>query len=356
VSPVSTDISIDELQTWVGRVENAFDSVTPQLAQRLAATVESPRGNLAKGQVLPQGWYSVLFPRVVPRSQVGGDGHPALGDFLPPVPLPKRMFAGKRIRFAAPILVGDELERTSEIASIVPKQGSSGPLVFVTIRHTVQSGAGVVIVEDQDVVYRSADSGGRKATAPAPAAAPAPTSDSAPAPTSDSAPAPTSAPASTPTSASASTPTFASASTPAAANAPAPGRASASAPAFHARHASPDIVADTVMLFRYSALCFNGHRIHYDQPYATQAEGYPALVVNGGLSTLCVFEHLHQAWGRELEMVHTRNVAPLFQGETFRVESAPGLEAGTVDFRVITTEGKTALAGNAVFVASGARA
>jgi 3-methylfumaryl-CoA hydratase len=334
VSPVFPDISIDQLQAWVGRTETACDTVTPQLAQRLAATVESSRGDLAKGQVLPQGWYSVLFPRVVPRSQIGGDGHPALGDFLPPVPLPKRMFAGKRIRFAAPILVGDELERTSEIASIVPKQGSSGPLVFVTIRHTVRSGTGVVIVEDQDVVYRSADSGGPKAAASTAASTAA-------------------SPSSAPTPASASASAAAAASTAAAAAAkPAAG----SAPAFQPHHTSADIVVDPVMLFRYSALCFNGHRIHYDQPYATQVEGYPALVVNGGLSTLCAFEHLHQAWGRELEMMHTRNVAPLFQGETFHVESAPGAEPGTVDFRVITARGKTAVAGTATFVAQGAPA
>ena len=160
----------DDLQSWIGRTETVTDTLTPQLAERLAATVESNRVGLRRGDALPQGWYSVLFPRVVPRSQIGRDGHPALGDFLPPVALPKRMFAGKRMQFIAPILIGDDVERVSEIASIANKQGSTGPLVFVTLRHTIRNASGVAVIEEQDVVYRTAASAVGKEGAPAAAA------------------------------------------------------------------------------------------------------------------------------------------------------------------------------------------
>lgn len=288
MSPVETSTNPEiDLQAWIGRTETATDTVTPQLAERLAATVESTRTSLAKGDPLPQGWYSVLFPRVVPRSQIGRDGHPALGDFLPPVPLPKRMFAGKRMQFIAPIVIGDEVERVSEIAAVQSKEGSSGPLVFVTLRHTIRNAQGVAVIEEQDVVYRTATSSTGKA---------APTAG----------------------------------------------------PVFQAEQVSPALVADPVMIFRYSALCFNGHRIHYDQPYATGVEGYPALVVNGGLSTLCAIEHMHEAWGGRFKTLTTRNTSPLFAGQEFHIESARGAAADTLEFRVVTSEGKTAVAGSAV--------
>lgn len=287
----TTPASLDALQAWVGRSETNTDFVTSQLAERLSATLESSRGAVfARGAELPQMWFSTLFPRVVPRSQLGRDGHPALGDFLPPVPLPKRMFAGKRIQFVAPIRIGDELERVSTIASITPKQGASGPLVFVTVRHVVSNAAGAAVIEEQDVVYRDSTLGKDSTSAKA-----------------------------------------------------------ASAPAFEARHRSDVMVADTVMIFRYSALCFNGHRIHYDQPYATQVEGYPGLVVNGGLAALCAAEHLHQAWGgARLVRLAVRNTAPLFEGMPFRVESREGGEPGAIEFRVVTEAGKTTLQGSAM--------
>lgn len=268
--------------------------VTPQLAERLAATIESSRPALRRGDALPQGWYSVLFPRVVPRSQIGRDGHPALGDFLPPVALPKRMFAGKRMQFIAPLLIGDEVERVSEIASIANKQGSTGPLVFVTLRHTIRNAQGVAVIEEQDVVYR---------TAAAPASKEAP-----PAAAKDT--------------------------------------KADTKPAFQADKTSPILTADSVMIFRYSALCFNGHRIHYDQPYATGTEGYPGLVVNGGLSTLCAIEHLHDAWGSAFKTLSTRNTSPLFEGQPFHIESAREGD-GAIGFRVVSEAGKTIVMGQA---------
>lgn len=291
----TTPEALQALQSWINRSEETTDIVTPQLAERLAATLESARNmRFERGIEFPQMWYSVLFPRVVPRSKIGNDGHPALGDFLPPVPLPKRMFAGKRIQFVNPILIGDELRRVSAIASITPKQGSTGQLVFVTVRHTISNAAGVCVIEEQDVVYR--ESTGKKDQG----AAKTPAADT-----------------------------------------------------FEAQHRSEAIVADTVMIFRYSALCFNGHRIHYDYPYATQVEGYPGLVVNGGLSALCATEHLHQAWnGMPFSHITTRNVAPLFEGQTFHVESRAGERDGEIEFGVVSQAGVTTLRGCARGVAA----
>ncbi|CAM3920475.1 N-terminal of MaoC-like dehydratase domain-containing protein [Bordetella tumbae] len=291
----TTPEALQALQFWINRSEETTDIVTPQLAERLAATLESARNmRFERGIEFPQMWYSVLFPRVVPRSKIGNDGHPALGDFLPPVPLPKRMFAGKRIQFVSPILIGDELRRVSTIASITPKLGSTGQLVFVTVRHTISNAAGVCVIEEQDVVYRENTNKKDQGAAKTPTADP-----------------------------------------------------------FEARYRSAPIVADTVMIFRYSALCFNGHRIHYDYPYATQVEGYPGLVVNGGLSALCATEHLHQAWnGTSLSHITTRNVAPLFEGQTFHVESRTGEHDGEVEFRVVSQTGVTTLRGSATGVAA----
>lgn len=285
-----TPASLEALQSWVGRSETVTDVVTVPLAERLMATLESPRSTtFTRGVEFPQMWYSVLFPRVVSRSQLGRDGHPALGDFLPPVPLPKRMFAGKRIQFLAPIRVGDELARTSTIASVTPKQGSSGPLVFVTMRHTISNAAGTVVVEEQDIVYRNSSLGEGTGSV-------------------------TASPIST----------------------------------FKATRRSSSIVADAVTLFRYSALCFNGHRIHYDYPYATEVEGYPRLVVNGSLSALFAAEHVHAAWGGAgLAGITTRNTAPLFEGESFYVESRGGDRPGEIAFWVVTETGKTTLQGSA---------
>ncbi|CAM3973873.1 MaoC family dehydratase N-terminal domain-containing protein [Bordetella muralis] len=291
----TTPEALQALQSWINRSEETTDIVTPQLTERLSATLESTRDvRCERGVEFPQMWYSVLFPRVVPRSKIGNDGHPALGDFLPPVPLPKRMFAGKRIQFVNPILIGDELRRVSTIASITPKQGSTGQLVFVTVRHTISNAAGVCVIEEQDVVYRENTNKKDQGAARTPAA-----------------------------------------------------------DTFEARYRSEPIVADTVMIFRYSALCFNGHRIHYDYPYATQVEGYPGLVVNGGLSALCATEHLHQAWnGTSFSHITTRNVAPLFEGQTFHVESRAGERDGEVEFRVVSQAGVTTLRGSATGVAA----
>ena len=203
------------------------------------------------GDPLPIGWHTIFFPRVVRQSQVGADGHPARGDFLPPVPLPRRMFAGRRVRFVDDLRVGDEVRRESVIKDVNIKQGRTGQMVFVTVQTDISSPRGLAITRRAG--HRLSRGARRPARRP-----PAPQ--------------------------------------------PAPGKAVWSSV----------VTPDPVMLFRYSALTFNGHRIHYDHPYVTGTEGYPDLVMNGGLTTLLTLELARAHGPAPLAFVASRNVRPMF--------------------------------------------
>lgn len=212
---------LDYLRTWIGRTQAECEFIAPRLAQQLAATLDYEDVPTA-GSPLPPLWHWAFFPHIVSQSQVGVDGHPTRGGFLPPVPLPRRMWAGSRVRFARPLVVGSEVTRTSQILDVAAKEGRTGKLVFVRLRHELEDLEGPLISEEQDVVYRE----------PATTAYTAATGPSAPA-------------------------------------------------EFIWKR---EIVPDPVLLFRYSADTFNGHRIHYDRTYTQEQEGYPALVVHGPLT------------------------------------------------------------------------
>jgi 3-methylfumaryl-CoA hydratase len=201
---------------YVGRVETREDRLDPRLLRGLAATLGVPVPD-----ALPPLWHWMLFQDWVMPEHIGPDGHPKRGGFLPPVhDLPRRMWAGGRVTFGAPLHAGDPVRRTSTILSVNEKAGGSGRLVFVTVRHLVQGPRGVAVEEEQDIVYRGAEGAAVK-----------------------------------------------------------PAEAAPEWPGALRRV----VVPDAVMLFRYSALTGNGHRIHYDHPYATREEGYPGLVVHGPL-------------------------------------------------------------------------
>ena len=223
-----------ELQTrlaqwrqWIGRSERRADLVTAAPLAGLAATLDRADGPPAPGAEIPPLAHWLYFLPLAPQSEIGADGHARRGGFLPPVPLPRRMWAGGRLDFFHPLCVGDEIVRTSRIASVDAKAGRSGALVFVTVRHEIANARGLALAEEHDIVYRDAPLPG----APMPEPVKAPIDE-----------------------------TF-----------------------------RREIVPDPVLLFRYSALTFNGHRIHYDRPYATGVEGYPGLIVHGPLiATLLV--------------------------------------------------------------------
>jgi len=218
----ATTASLDHLCDWIGRTEQRDDTVTAAPLAGLIATLDRS-GDPAPidGSVLPPLAHWLYFLPQALQREIGADGHPKRGGFLPPVPLPRRMWAGGRLAFAHAIRVGEPVTRRSTITSVDAKQGRSGALVFVTVRHEIVNAQGVAVREEHDIVYRDAPAPG--------AAAPVPP----PAPINED---------------------FSRAITP-----------------------------DPVLLFRYSALTFNGHRIHYDRSYATEVEGYPGLIVHGPL-------------------------------------------------------------------------
>ncbi len=223
-------IDIEALRRWIGRTETATDHASLAPLAALSATLDRDDPPPAEGEAIPPLWHWLYFlPR--PRaSALGPDGHARRGDFLPPVPLPRRMWAGSRLQFLAPLRAGQALQRQSLIDDVRLKQGRAGPLVFVQVRHQIEAEGRLAIVEHHDIVYRGLPAAGAPAEPAAQGAADAPAAATPPAPE-----------------------------------------------AAWRRRVEPD----DVLLFRYSALTFNSHRIHYDRRYVTQVEGYPGLIVHG---------------------------------------------------------------------------
>ncbi|HTH27839.1 MAG TPA: MaoC family dehydratase N-terminal domain-containing protein [Sphingobium sp.] len=250
----------EEFSAWVGRREQVSDVLEPARTNALRAAIgETP---LAHGAPLPLLHHWLYFWDVRAPEGLGVDGHPARGGFLPPVPLPRRMWAGGRLKFLQPLLVGERVTRTSTILKVEAKSGRSGNLVFVTVEHQLSGKQGVAVVEEQDIVYRDA-------AAPGSIAAPA---AEGPAPT-------------------------------------APWR--------------QDIMPDTVLLFRYSALTMNGHRIHYDRPYAMGEEAYPALVVHGPLQATLLAGLAARHLDKPITGFDFRGQVPAFDGVMLNVCGEP---------------------------------
>ncbi|MCV0394949.1 MAG: MaoC family dehydratase N-terminal domain-containing protein [Rhizobiaceae bacterium] len=259
---------MDALRGWIGREEEASDVITPGLVERFTATLGPSAFAQAGSAPLAIHW--CLAPPAVPPAMIGPDGHPRRGGFLPPVPLPRRMWAGGRLRLIEPLTIGKTVTRRSRIADITRKTGRSGEMIFVAVDHVFECDGREAIRERHDIVYREAAS---------PATA-SPRAGGAPAGSDE--------------------------------NAAADGQT----------------VCDTVeatppLLFRYSALTFNAHRIHYDLDYARDVEGYPGLVVHGPLqATLMIHLAARMRGGPPREMVY-RGLAPLFHGSAFTVNARP---------------------------------
>lgn len=250
-------LDADKLAAWVGRSEAMTDQIDISRAVAMAATLDSPV-SLAIDDSLPPLWHWLYFWSAIPASQLGTDGHAQRGEFLPPVTLPRRMWAGGRLKFLAPLPLGAQAERVSRIKAIEVKQGKSGPLVFVTVAHDISVQAKLVIQEEHDIVYRDALQ------------------------------------ADTSVVISKLAPTDA--------------------------HWSRQISPDPVQLFRYSALTFNGYRIHYDRTYATKVEGYPGLIVHGPLIASLLTDLVSRELpDRTISEFSFRAIAPLFDTEPFSV-------------------------------------
>ncbi|MEO7643015.1 MAG: MaoC family dehydratase N-terminal domain-containing protein [Ramlibacter sp.] len=251
VPRVPVRLAAVQLQAWVGRTETRQDQVRPQAMAALAATLDRDSAEPAIGAGLPPLWHWLYFTPLTRASETGPDGHALRGGFLPPVPLPRRMWAGGRLRFHQPLRVGDAITRVSRIGDVQVKQGRAGALVFVTVGHAISGPSGLAVSEEHDIVYRELPA----PDAPQPVPQPAPVDEG-----------------------------------------------------FSRR-----IVPDPVLLFRYSALTLNGHRIHYDRPYATQVEGYPGLVVHGPLIATLLLDLLWRERPQaQVRAFSFRAVGPVF--------------------------------------------
>jgi 3-methylfumaryl-CoA hydratase len=260
-----------DLRDWIGRTETMEDIATATPYAALSATLDRDPARPPRGTTLPALWHWLYFLPLARQSEIGPDGHPRRGGFLPPVPLPRRMWAGSQLDFHAPLRIGDRLRRVSTIADVSEKSGRTGTLMFVKVRHEIHANEepSPAITEIHDIVYREA---------------PKPT---------DVVPPPKAAPAN---------------------------------PAWEKRW-----VPDDVLLFRYSALTFNGHRIHYDRRYVTEVEGYPGLIVHGPLIATLLVDLLR--WQRpdaEVKRFEFRAMKPTFDLHPFFVCGQPAGDGRTV--------------------------
>ncbi|MCM8735421.1 MaoC family dehydratase N-terminal domain-containing protein [Azospirillum sp. A1-3] len=256
---------------WIGRTETVSDTVTATPYAALSATLDRPAERPAAGTPLPPLWHWLYFLPLHRQSEIGPDGHAKRGGFLPPVPLPRRMWAGSQFEFHSPLRVGDILTRTSTIHDVTEKSGRTGPLVFVKVRHEIRrtGETDVALTEFHDIVYREAATPGDTPPEPRPALADA---------------------------------------------------------AWERRW-----VPDDVLLFRYSALTFNGHRIHYDRRYVTETEGYPGLIVHGPLIATLLLDLLrHQRPEAEVASYSFKAVRPTFDINPFSVCGTPSADGKTL--------------------------
>lgn len=254
---------ISHLRRWTGRERVDEDVLTAAPARKMSAVLDRPPGQaLGPSARLPPGWHWLYFHSASRRSELGPDGHEVRGGFLPPVPLPRRMWAGGRLRFLGGLELGEVVRRTSTVASVEHKEGRSGPLVFVGVRHRISSEGGRLAIDEvQDLVYRDGSD---------------PVESLA-------------------------------------------GRSAPAHPPSEPPEWSESFSADAVTLFRFSALTFNSHRIHYDVRYATEVEGYRDLVVHGPLTALLLLDAGSRWIGAPPRSFSYRATGPLFCGEEFTI-------------------------------------
>ena len=250
------ELNAELLRSWIGRTVDATDTITPRLVDEFVATFTP---HISMRLDAPLGIHWCLSPAIAPAKALGEDGHPVRGGFLPPVPLPRWMWAGGEVEILMELRVGDRVSRRSVIKDVTFKSGRSGPLCFIAVRHEYYTDRGLAVRERHDIVYREAATGVAQAAVQGAAA--------------------------------------------------------------RSADLSWIIPADPVLLFRYSAMTFNGHRIHYDLPYTTGVEGYDGLVVHGPIQATLLLNMAAQLAGAPRRFSY-RGQAPLIAGRPFRVAGA----------------------------------
>jgi 3-methylfumaryl-CoA hydratase len=261
-----TELDVDHLRSWIGKQETLLDQATRFPIAALSATLDRDDPLPRPGDPLPPLWHWLYFLPIARQSLLGPDGHPARGGFLPPVPLPRRMWAGGRLTFHQPLRVDEAITQVSTIQDVTIKHGRTGALCFVLVRHEVSGASGLALVEEQDIVYRDAAHPNEAPVAPRPVR----TDDTW----------------------------------------------------------RRDIHPSEPLLFRYSALTFNSHRIHYDRRYVTETEGYPGLIVHGPLIATLLIDLLRRNAKQTVASFRFRAVSPLFDIAPFSVHGAPDRAGG----------------------------
>jgi 3-methylfumaryl-CoA hydratase len=285
---MTTAVGLDDLKAHVGRRESAGDTVTAAPANLLRLTFGRDEPELGPGDALPPGWQCLYFLPRFTLDALRPDGSPRDTGVIPPMPLPRRMFAGERFRFHRPLRIGDAVRRETELVDISVKTGGTGTLVFATVAQRVFTTDGLAIEEERRTVFREEVRAGERNQAPR-------------------------------------------------------------------RETAPDdvpwrrtITPDPVLLFRFSALTFNSHRIHYDRPWAMEREGYPALVVHGPLtSTLLIDFARDHADGRAILTYETQARAPLFDTAPFELRGRPSADGRALELWAVTPEGTVAMSARA---------
>lgn len=280
----TTALDLDDLKRHVGRRQVETDVATAAPANLLRLTFGRPEPELKEGDPLPPGWHALYFLPRFRGDELRPDGTPVSAGVIPPMPLPRRMYAGERFRFHRPIRIGDALRRETELTDISVKRGSTGTLVFATVLSRIFTPAGLAVEDERRTVFREEVRAGERNQAPRREEAPADV----------------------------------------------PWRRT--------------IAPDPILLFRFSALTFNSHRIHYDHPWATEVEGYPGLVVHGPLtSTLLLDFARDHAGGRAIVSHASQARAPLFCPAPFELRGRPAADSRGAELWAVTPEGTVAM-------------
>ena len=254
---MSTKVDIDHLRKWIGKIDNVTDYVTPIVEQRYRATLNMDIGNPKDGEPVTSGLHWMLGWNLVKNDELGVDSHPALGEFLPPVPLPRRMWAGSEIKVLKPIRVGDKVVKQSTVADIQVKEGRTGLLCFVTAEYNFLVNDEVTINEKHNIVYRDISKSG--------------------------------------------------------------GGSGYSKEIPQKADLSEKIFMHPTILFRYSAIGFVGHRIHYDHPYTVNEENYPGLIVHGPLQATYLLRAAEKLMGKQVKSFTHKVMAPVFADSEYMV-------------------------------------
>ena len=289
-----------ELEQWVGRSQSLTEVIHPVQVRQLAAALNDARRLHAPAAApLPAGWHWAYFNPLELQSRLGDDGHPRRGDFLPPVTLPRRMWAGSRLSWTRTFTVGSTVTRDTQIASVERKSGRSGEMAFVTLAHRYRDDQGVLLDEEHDIVYREAPSAEEKATLAELGA-----------------------------------------------------RARAGEHVFERTGLHQQrVVADSVLMFRYSAATFNGHRIHYDADYCREVEAYPGLVVHGPLIATLLLGYAENTLmpGRTIRTFTFRAKRPTFAIGAFHLHAAPVVDGCAMEVWSTNNVGEVGLDARVAF-------